>query len=43
MLHHTTCDHDMHAVVTCSECAAPIDVRDIQATAGPGHPERLPR
>ena len=43
VLHHTTCDHDMHAVVTCSECAAPIDVRDIQATAGPGHPDRLRR
>ena len=21
VLHHTACDHDMHAVVTCSECA----------------------
>ena len=36
ILHHTTCDHDMHAVVTCSECAVPIDVRAIRARPGPG-------
>jgi hypothetical protein len=29
----------MHAVVTCSECAVPLDVREVQATAGPGHPD----
>ena len=40
-LHHTTCDHDMHAVVTCSECAAPLDVRDVRALPGPGHPAAL--
>jgi len=39
VLHHATCDHDIHAVVTCRECAAPIDVRDVRATAGPGHPD----
>lgn len=38
VLHHTTCDHDMHAVVTCSECAEPLDVRELRATAGPGYP-----
>jgi DNA-binding HxlR family transcriptional regulator len=38
VLHHATCDHDMHAVVVCSECAAPLDVRQITAMAGPGHP-----
>jgi DNA-binding HxlR family transcriptional regulator len=38
VLHHTTCDHDMHAVVACSECAQPIDVRDIRGRPGPGHP-----
>lgn len=37
VLHHTTCDHDMHAVVVCSECDAPLDVRDVRAVAGPGH------
>ena len=37
-LHHGPCDHDMHAVVVCSECATPIDVRHVTATAGPGHP-----
>lgn len=36
VLHHTVCDHDMHAVVTCSECAGAIDVRDVTATYGPG-------
>jgi DNA-binding HxlR family transcriptional regulator len=38
VLHHTTCDHDMRAVVVCSECDQPIDVLDIRATAGPGAP-----
>lgn len=39
VLHHTACDTDMHAVVTCSECAQPIDVRSIRALPGPGYPE----
>jgi hypothetical protein len=38
VLHHTKCDHDMHAVVVCSECSAPIEVRDIRALPGPGAP-----
>ena len=38
ILHHTTCGHDMHAVVTCSECARPIDAREVTAKAGPGFP-----
>ena len=38
VLHHTTCDHDMHAVVVCSECAQPLDVHDVLATPGPGAP-----
>lgn len=38
VLHHTTCDHDMHAVVVCSECEEPLHARDIRAKAGPGHP-----
>lgn len=37
ILHHTTCGHDMHAVVVCSECADPIDVRAVRAEAGPGY------
>ena len=36
LLHHTTCDHDMHAVVVCSECCEPIDVRQTRALPGPG-------
>jgi DNA-binding HxlR family transcriptional regulator len=42
-LHHTTCKHDMHAVVVCSECAEPIDVRQVKAKAGPGYPRRKTR
>ncbi|MFZ1490960.1 MAG: helix-turn-helix domain-containing protein [Ilumatobacteraceae bacterium] len=38
VLHHTTCKHDMHAVVVCSECDQALDVGDIRATAGPGYP-----
>ena len=30
-LRHTACDHDMHAVVVCSECAQPLDVREVNA------------
>ena len=39
VLHHTACAHDMHADVTCSECAAPLDVREVRAVPGPGHPD----
>jgi DNA-binding HxlR family transcriptional regulator len=38
VLHHSSCDHDMHAVVTCSECAEPLDVRQVTAQMGPGYP-----
>jgi DNA-binding HxlR family transcriptional regulator len=38
VLHHDECGHDMHAVVVCSECAAPLDVRHMAARRGPGHP-----
>jgi DNA-binding HxlR family transcriptional regulator len=38
VLHHTACDHDMHAVVVCSECAEAIDVREVRALPGPGAP-----
>jgi HxlR-like helix-turn-helix len=38
VLHHTSCDHDMHAVVVCSECDEPIDVHHVRATPGPGAP-----
>jgi DNA-binding HxlR family transcriptional regulator len=37
VLHHIICDHDMHAVVTCSECAQPLDVRSVKAGPGPGY------
>src|ERR1700730_18418408 len=39
VVHHTTCDHDMHAVVPCSECVQPIDIRAVRARPGPGYPE----
>jgi DNA-binding HxlR family transcriptional regulator len=38
VLHHSPCGHDTHAVVVCSECEQPIQVRDIKAKAGPGFP-----
>jgi len=38
VLRHTRCDHDMHAVIGCSECGGELDVREIRAAAGPGHP-----
>jgi DNA-binding HxlR family transcriptional regulator len=39
VLRHTSCDHDMHAVVVCSECDEPLDVRQVRAQHGPGHPD----
>jgi DNA-binding HxlR family transcriptional regulator len=41
VLHHTACDHDMHAVVVCSQCAQPLDVRQVRAKAGPGYPNDI--
>ena len=38
ILHHTACDHDMHAVVVCSACEEELDVRAIRAKVGPGYP-----
>lgn len=38
ILRHLACDHDMHAVVVCSECNEPIDVRQVGARPGPGAP-----
>jgi DNA-binding HxlR family transcriptional regulator len=37
VLHHTTCDHDMHAVVVCDNCEQPLDVRRVRARPGPGY------
>jgi DNA-binding HxlR family transcriptional regulator len=31
VLHHTACNHEMHAVVTCGECAEPLDIRTMGA------------
>lgn len=36
LLHHQTCGHDMHAVVVCSECSQPLDVRHVTARPAPG-------
>jgi DNA-binding HxlR family transcriptional regulator len=36
VLHHSACGHDMHAVVTCSACGEPLDVRQVEARPGPG-------
>lgn len=37
VLRHTPCDHEMHAVVVCSECDLPLDVREVTAHRGPGY------
>ncbi|TFV56872.1 transcriptional regulator [Geodermatophilus sp. DF01-2] len=42
VLHHTTCDHDMQAVVVCNVCDQPVDVRQVRAQPGPGHPDSSP-
>jgi DNA-binding HxlR family transcriptional regulator len=36
ILHHTSCGHDMRAVIICSECREPIDAKEVKAKAGPG-------
>jgi HxlR-like helix-turn-helix len=38
VLHHTACDHDMDAVLVCSECDKPLDVDEVRARLGPGVP-----
>src|SRR5216683_3092362 len=35
ILHHTTCAHDMNAVVTTSECAEPLDIRKMEGGEQP--------
>jgi len=35
-IHHAKCGHRATAVVTCSECGAPLDAQDALAQAGPG-------
>ena len=37
VLHHTTCNHDTHAIVVCAQCTEPIDVRHILAKPGPAY------
>ncbi len=41
ILHHTACDHDMHAVVVCSQCDAALNVREVRAKPGPGFPSQI--
>jgi len=41
VLRHTPCDHEMHAVVVCSECDLPLDVREVTAHQGPGYRAEL--
>ena len=36
LLNHGRCGHDMHAVVVCSECREPLDVREVVARTAPG-------
>lgn len=34
VLHHRACGQDMHAVVVCSECSRPLEVRQVSARPG---------
>ena len=36
VLHHTPCGRDFEAVVACSHCGEPLNIFDIDYTAGPG-------
>jgi len=36
---HKSCNHRMHAEVVCSHCGDELDVREVLALPGPGHPE----
>jgi DNA-binding HxlR family transcriptional regulator len=40
VMHHTTCDHDASAVVLCSHCEQPLELRDVNIRLGPGFPAR---
>src|SRR5262249_59892791 len=35
VLHHTGCDHDMHAEVVCSSCGEPLALREVRARVRP--------
>ncbi|MFI5610285.1 winged helix-turn-helix transcriptional regulator [Amycolatopsis sp. NPDC051903] len=35
LLHHTTCDHDAHAVATCSHCGEPFTGRTVEGRDAP--------
>jgi len=35
VLHHTGCDHDIHAEVVCSSCGEPLALRDVRARVRP--------
>jgi DNA-binding HxlR family transcriptional regulator len=38
VLHHRTCDHDMHAEVVCSHCREVVALPDVRGRPGPGDP-----
>ena len=40
VLHHRTCDHDMHAEVVCSHCGEELALGDVQGRPGPGFASR---
>lgn len=42
---HIACGHAFDPLMTCSECAAALDPRDVRVLAGPGlrDPKRLPQ
>ncbi len=42
VLHHTACDHDMTAEVVCGHCHGQLELREVRAMRGPGHPAAMP-
>ncbi len=42
--HHKTCNHQFDPVMVCSECAEPLDPREVRTSLGPGarHPQHMP-
>jgi DNA-binding HxlR family transcriptional regulator len=41
LLRHTTCGHDAHAEVVCSDCGEELELDDVVPHLGPGFPDRL--
>ena len=41
VFHHRACDHDVAALVVCSQCKEPLVSDDVEHRMGPGYPARI--